>query len=88
MPGAGAEPVRHPGWVISDWLAENGHMQVNLARELGITPKHLNQILRGHALWSVELAARIERRTGISARTLMALKAEYLLDQQRKDRHK
>jgi addiction module HigA family antidote len=34
--------------------------QSSLARQLGISPKHINQVIKGHARLSVDVAVRIE----------------------------
>lgn len=81
MPSKG--PVEHPAWIIREWLEARGLSQVWLAEQIGRSPKNVNQILRGHVLWTPELALRIEQATGISAARLMRMKAEYELDQAR-----
>ena len=39
--------------------------QRELARQLGITPQHLNAVLRGRCRPSLRLAVQIERLTGM-----------------------
>lgn len=74
------EPVAHPSWILREWFQRDGRKQVELAVALEVSPKHLNQMLRGRAMWSVSMADRIEQVTGIPARQLMQLKLDYLLD--------
>src|SRR5688572_3843959 len=66
-----------PGELIADFLEEEGMTQVELARRLGITTKHLNQFIAGSATLSNELAILLERVTGISSRLLNSMEADY-----------
>lgn len=66
-----------PGELIADFLDEEGMTQVELARRLGVTPKHINQIVAGTASLSSELAILIERVSGIPARMLNSMEADY-----------
>jgi transcriptional regulator with XRE-family HTH domain len=45
--------------------------QKELAQELGITPQHLNAVLRGRVRPSLKLALRIERATGTPVETFI-----------------
>ncbi len=66
-----------PGELIADFLEEEGMTQVELARRLGITTKHLNQFIAGSATLSNELAILLERVTRISSRLLNSMEADY-----------
>lgn len=46
-----------------------------LAHRLGISQPYLSQIMRGLRTPSLELAADIERETGVSMRSLLAVSA-------------
>lgn len=66
-----------PGDLIADFLEEEGMTQVELARRLGVTTKHLNQLISGTASLSSELAILLERVSGISARLLNSMEADF-----------
>lgn len=66
-----------PGEILSEVLEEQGMTQVELARRLGISVKHLNQVISGAASLSSELAILLERVTGVSARLWNGLEANY-----------
>lgn len=52
--------MEHP---IRAFLDAKGQKQVDFARELGLTPSYLNQLLTGYRYPSRELARRIEQAT-------------------------
>lgn len=58
---------------IQQALDEDGLTQVALAEKVGISPKHLNQILRGHMDARPEIADRILAALG--RRLVVALEA-------------
>lgn len=66
-----------PGDIISEHLEEHGMTQVEMARRLGITTKHMNQVIGGSASLSNELAIKLERVTGVPARFWNSLEANY-----------
>lgn len=76
----------HPGETIAEWLAERGMSQVELAKRISMSPKALNQMIRGHAPVTAETSLRLEAVTGIPARTWNALQALYTEDSARLDR--
>lgn len=50
-----------PGETIADLLEEHGMTQTELANRLGVTLKHVNQVVNGGASISVELALGLEK---------------------------
>ncbi|MBF0482256.1 MAG: helix-turn-helix domain-containing protein [Desulfovibrionaceae bacterium] len=44
--------------------------KISLARELGITPQHLNAVLRGRVKPSAALAVKLETRAGVPKESL------------------
>lgn len=51
----------HPvGELLRQELTVAGISQAALARKLGLTTKHINQLVQGHARLSVDVAVRIE----------------------------
>ena len=55
------------GMYLKDYLEGNHISQSEFANRLGITQKHMNEILNGKANITLEMAANIERLTDISA---------------------
>jgi antitoxin HigA-1 len=45
--------------------------QTDLARRIGVTEKHLSQLVQGHAMLTAKVAVAIERETGLDARLLL-----------------
>lgn len=66
-----------PGEILQEFLEEQSMTQVELARRLGVTTKHLNQLIAGLVSLSNELAIALERVTGIPARFWNALAMTY-----------
>lgn len=66
--------VVHPGEILREALEERGMNQAEFATRMGLTPKHVNRIIKGHSGYSPLVALHMERVLGISARFwLMAL---------------
>src|SRR3954454_2717407 len=53
-----------PGDTILDLLDERDMTQTDLARRLGVTPKHVNQIVKGSAPISADVALGLEKVLG------------------------
>lgn len=66
-----------PGEVIAEFIEEQGMTQVELARRLGVTTKHLNQLVGGTVSLSNEIAIALERVTGAPARFWNAIEANF-----------
>jgi HTH-type transcriptional regulator/antitoxin HigA len=56
-----------PGATVADLLEEHGMTQTELARRLGVSLKHVNQVVKGVASISAELALGLEKVFGVSA---------------------
>lgn len=69
-----------PGETLREALEERGMSQGYLAFATGYTPKHINQIVQGHARITVETALRFERELDISARFWLHRQVDYDLD--------
>jgi addiction module HigA family antidote len=75
----------HPGEVLlHDFLEPKGISQNALARDLGVPPRRINEIVLGKRGISADTAIRLARRFGNSARFWMQLQAEFDLEQARK----
>lgn len=67
----------HPGETLAETLEELGMSQREFARRTELTPKHVNQIIRGHSGYTADVAVRFERVTGVPARFWLALLADH-----------
>ena len=56
-----------PGETVADLLEEKGMTQTELARRLGVSLKHVNQVVNGSASISPDLALGLEKVLGASA---------------------
>lgn len=66
-----------PGETLDEWLERNGMTQAELARRTRLTPKHINQVVKGSASISPDVALAFERVTAIPARYWTQLEANY-----------
>lgn len=73
----------HPGETLAEWLDRNDMTQVQFARRTSLTPKHINQVLKGSVGVSPEVALAFERVTSIPARYWTQLDANYQTAKQR-----
>jgi addiction module HigA family antidote len=70
----------HPGpWIKRNILAPYAMTVTQAAEHLGISRPPFSNVLNGKAALSPELAARIERAFGVSARTLLNMQAAHSL---------
>jgi antitoxin HigA-1 len=68
----------HPGpWVKRNILAPYGLTVSDAAVHLGITRPPFSNVLNGKAALSPELAIRIEKAFGVSAKTLLNMQAAH-----------
>ena len=67
----------HPGELLHEALQERGMSQAQLARETGLTPKHISRIVRGRAGIGLRAARQIERAIGLSAQVMLRMQADY-----------
>jgi HTH-type transcriptional regulator/antitoxin HigA len=66
-----------PGFMLEEWLQENCVKQVDLAKRLDMSPKTVNQIVRGVAPLTEETARKLEYCTGIPGYLWMNFEAQY-----------
>lgn len=62
---------------IVEWMEDEGINAAELARRLGVTPKHVSELLNGKAPLSHQLALALERVTGVPARIWNLYEANY-----------
>jgi HTH-type transcriptional regulator/antitoxin HigA len=74
-----------PGATIADLLDEHGMTQTELARRLGVSLKHINQIVKGVASVSAELALGLEKVFGVSAAFWLNRESLYQAEIARRD---
>ncbi len=69
--------ISPPGNTIADVMEERDWNQVELAKRLGMTTKHLNQLIKGKASLTEETALKLERVLGSTARFWLNREASY-----------
>ena len=69
--------VSPPGETIADLLEERDLSQVELARRLGYTTKHLNKLIRGKVPLSKDTAMRLGQVLGGCVEFWLAREANY-----------
>jgi addiction module HigA family antidote len=75
----------HPGKILlRDFLAPKGISQNGLAREIGVPPRRINEIVLGKRGISADTAIRLAKRFGNSERFWMQLQADFDLEEARK----
>ena len=68
----------HPGRVLYEkFLKPTGLSQNALARDLGVPPRRINEIILGKRGISADTALRLAKRFGNSARFWMGLQADF-----------
>lgn len=78
-------PNIHPGEVLlEEFLNPMGLSQNAIAREMGVPPRRINEIVLGKRGISADTAIRLARRFKTSEQFWMSLQAEYDLEEARK----
>jgi addiction module HigA family antidote len=76
----------HPGEVLlEDFMKPLELTQYQLAKDIGVTPIRISQIVRGERSISVDTAMRLARYFGTSAAVWMHLQVRYDLEVAEKD---
>lgn len=71
----------HPGEVLlEDFLEPLGLSQYQLARDIGVSPIRISQIVRGQRAITVDTAMRLARYFGTSAGVWLHLQVRYDLE--------
>jgi antitoxin HigA-1 len=69
---------KHPGRILHEqFLKPTGLSQNALARELGVPPRRINEIVLGKRGISADTALRLAKRFGNSARFWMELQTDF-----------
>ena len=75
----------HPGRILHEqFMKPAGLSQNALAREIGVPPRRINEIILGKRGITADTALRLARHFGNSAHFWMALQADYDLEEARK----
>jgi len=67
----------HPGEHLAEYLEEYGISQYRLARDLGVPPRRINEIVKGLRGITADTALRLGRHFGTSAQFWLNLQAGY-----------
>lgn len=67
----------HPGEVLSDELKARGLKQKDFAGRIGMSPAHLNELIKGKRNVTLDIAVRLEKELGIPYGTWMSLQNNY-----------
>lgn len=71
----------HPGEVLlEDFMKPLGISQYRLAKDIGVTPIRISQIVHGQRAISVDTALRLARYFGTSAAVWLRLQVQYDLE--------
>lgn len=81
------EDPPHPGVLLAVALERRNMSQVDFAARTGLSPKHVNQVLKGSASLSADSAVALERVLNISAATWIGLDARWQEHRSRRRRH-
>jgi addiction module HigA family antidote len=75
----------HPGKVLlRDFLEAKGISQNALARDIGVPPRRINEIVLGKRGISADTAIRLAKRFGNSEKFWMQLQVDFDLEEARK----
>ena len=78
-------PNIHPGEVLfEEFLEPMGLSQNAIAREIGVPPRRINEIVLGKRGITADTAIRLARRLKTSEQFWMSLQAEFDLEEARK----
>ena len=77
----------HPGIVLLEqFLKPSGLSQNALARDIGVPPRRINEIILGKRGITADTALRLANHFGNSARYWMSLQADFDLEEARRER--
>jgi addiction module HigA family antidote len=76
----------HPGIVLLEqFLKPSGLSQNALARDIGVPPRRINEIILGKRGITADTALRLAKHFGNSARYWMGLQTDFDLEEARRD---
>lgn len=78
-------PNIHPGEILfEEFLKPMGISQNKVAREIGVPPRRINEIVHGKRSITADTAIRLAKYFGVSEQFWMGLQADYDLEAARK----
>ncbi len=82
MTGKKLDPV-HPGEILlEDFLKPMGLSQNQLARDIGVSPRRINEIVLGKRALTADTALRLARYFKMSPKFWLGLQMDYELDEE------
>jgi addiction module HigA family antidote len=79
-------PNVHPGEVVlEEFLKPMGISQNKIAREIGVPPRRINEIVHGKRAITADTALRLSKYFGVAESFWMGLQADYDLEEARKE---
>ena len=77
-------PPIHPGEILlEEFLKPMGISQYRLAKDIGVSPRRINEIVHGKRAISADTALRLARYFGVSERFWMNLQVRYDLEREK-----
>lgn len=77
-------PPIHPGEILlKEFLKPMGISQYRLAKDIGVPPRRINEIVNGKRTITADTALRLSRFFGLSERFWMNLQSRYDLEVQK-----
>ncbi len=73
------DPI-HPGEHLSEFIAEFGITQYRLAKDIDVSPRRINEIVKSQRAITADTALRLGRYFGTSAQFWMNLQTAYDLE--------
>src|SRR3989339_17252 len=73
-------PVHPGGILLEEFMQSLGLSQTRLGRDLGVSPRRINEIVHGKRSITADTALRLSRYFGTSAEFWLGLQADYDLD--------
>ncbi len=74
-------PPIHPGEILQEeFLEPMGNSQYRLAKDIGVPPRRINEIVHGKRGITADTALRLSRYFGLSERFWMNLQSRYDLE--------
>jgi len=76
----------HPGeFLLEDFMKPHDLSQYRLAKDIGVTPIRINEIVRGKRSITADTALRLSRYFGTTAQIWLRLQARYDLEKAKKE---
>lgn len=66
-----------PGTHLKEWMAQSGTDVASLSQQTNVSAHYLSGLLRGTEEMTTEIAARLEKATGITAKMWELLEDDY-----------